>query len=74
MFSCYALMFIHFFKEYVSAVFLFAPGSEVIGTTMLTFWIQGDTGPVSALAIVQVVITILFVYAARKTVGAKIYG
>jgi iron(III) transport system permease protein len=74
MFSCYALMFIHFFKEYVSAVFLFAPGSEVIGTTMLTFWIQGDTGPVSALAILQVVITILFVYVARKTVGAKIYG
>jgi iron(III) transport system permease protein len=74
MFSCYALMFIHFFKEYVSAVFLFAPGSEVIGTTMLTFWIQGDTGPVSALAILQVVITIGFVYLARKTVGAKIYG
>lgn len=73
MFSCYALLFIHFFKEYVSAVFLFAPGSEVIGTTMLTFWIQGDTGPVSALAILQVLITIVFVYIARKTVGAKIY-
>ena len=74
MFSCYALLFIHFFKEYVAAVFLFAPGSEVIGTTMLTFWIQGDTGPVSALAIVQVVITVLFVYLARKALGAKIYG
>lgn len=73
-FSCYALLFIHFFKEYVAAVYLFAPGSEVIGTTMLTFWIQGDTGPVSALAVLQVLITILFVYVARKTLGAKIYG
>lgn len=73
-FSCYALMFIHFFKEYVSAVFLFAPGSEVIGTTMLTFWIQGDTGPVAALALVQIVITVVFVTFARRQLGAKIYG
>src|SRR5690606_26036860 len=54
MFSCFALLFILSLKEYVTAVFLFAPGSEVIGTTMLQFWINGDNGPVSALATIQI--------------------
>lgn len=74
MFSCFALLFIHFLKEYVTAVFLFAPGSEVIGTTMLQFWIQGDNGPVSALATIQILITVVFVYVARKVMGVRIYG
>ncbi len=74
LFSCYALLFIHFLKEYVTAVFLFAPGSEVIGTTMLQFWINGDHGPVSALATIQIMITAAFVYTARKFLGVKIYG
>ena len=74
MFSCFALLFIHFLKEYVTAVFLFAPGSEVIGTTMLQFWIQGDNGPVSALATIQILITVVFVYVARKALGVRIYG
>jgi iron(III) transport system permease protein len=74
LFSCFAVMFIHFLKEYASAVFLFAPGSEVIGTTLLSFWIQGDAGPVAALATVQVVLTFVFVFAARRLMGARVYG
>lgn len=74
MFSCFALLFIHFLKEYVTAVFLFAPGSEVIGTTMLQFWINGDNGPVSALATIQILITVVFVYGFRQLLGVKIYG
>lgn len=74
LFSCFSLIFILCFKEYVTAVFLFAPGSEVIGTTMLQFWQNGDNGPVSALATVQVGLTFLFVYLARRLFGARIYG
>ena len=74
LFSCYALLFIHFLKEYVTAVFLYAPGSEVIGTTMLQFWKNGDNGPVTALATVQILITVVFVAMARKILGVKIYG
>ncbi|WP_226576043.1 ABC transporter permease [Acuticoccus sediminis] len=74
LFSCYALLFIHFLKEYVTAVFLYAPGSEVIGTTMLQFWKNGDNGAVSALASVQILITVVFVGLARKILGVKIYG
>ena len=74
LFSTFALLFIHFFKEYVTAVFLFQPGSEIIGTTMLQLWAQGDNGPVSALATIQVIITAVFVFLARRVLGAKIYG
>ena len=74
LFSCFSLIFILCFKEYVTAVFLFAPGSEVIGTTMLQFWQNGDNGPVAALATVQVGLTFLFVYLARRILGARIYG
>ncbi|MCF3933859.1 iron ABC transporter permease [Acuticoccus sp. M5D2P5] len=74
LFSSFALLFIHFFKEYVTAVFLYQPGSEIIGTTMLQLWAQGDNGPVSALATIQVVITAVFVFLARRALGAKIYG
>ncbi|WP_182086294.1 iron ABC transporter permease [Aureimonas sp. ME7] len=74
LFSCFALLFIHFFKEYVTAVFLYQPGSEIIGSTMLQLSAQGDNGPVAALATIQVVITALFVILARRVFGAKIYG
>ena len=60
------LLFLSFLKEYSSAVFLFSPGSEIIGTTMLSFWANGDTGPVAALSVIQLVITALFVFVAQR--------
>lgn len=74
MFSCFALLFIHFLKEYVTAVFLVAPGSEVIGSTLLLYWENGEDGPVAALATVQIAITVIFVFMARKLLGVRIYG
>ncbi|NPD17043.1 iron ABC transporter permease [Xinfangfangia sp. D13-10-4-6] len=74
MFSCFALLFIHFFKEYVSAVYLFQPGSEIIGTSMLSLWAQGNSGAVSALATIQIALTATFVIIARKLMGVRIYG
>lgn len=74
LFSVFAVLFICFFKDYATAVFLFAPGSEVIGTTLLSFWIQGDAGPVAALAMLQVLLTFVFVYGVRLAFGVKVYG
>ena len=74
LFSAFAVLFISFFKDYATAVFLFAPGSEVIGTTLLSFWIQGDAGPVAALALVQVLLTFVFVYGVRVAFGVRVYG
>ncbi len=74
LFSAFAVLFISFFKDYATAVFLFAPGSEVIGTTLLSFWIQGDAGPVAALALLQVLLTFVFVYGVRVAFGVRVYG
>jgi iron(III) transport system permease protein len=54
--ATYLLLFITFLKEYSVALFLNAPGSEVIGTTMIQVSEQGGMGPVAALAVVQLVI------------------
>jgi len=73
-FGAYVLLFLSFLKEYASAAFLYAPGSEIIGTTMLSFWQNGATGPVAALATIQIGITIIFVTLARILLGVKAYG
>jgi iron(III) transport system permease protein len=74
LFSSFVLLFVQFLKEYSSAAFLFAPGSEVMGMTMLQFWMQANTGPVAALAVLQIVITVVFVYLGRKALGVRLYA
>lgn len=74
LFTTFTLLFINFFKEYSIAVFLIAPGSEVLGTTMLQFWNQGLMGHVAALSVIQIVLTVLFVFAAQKLFKVKVVG
>ena len=59
--ACYLIVFISFIKEYASAVFLYAPGNEIIGTTMLSVWAKGEVGPVAALSAIQLVLTLVLV-------------
>ncbi|HVZ14577.1 MAG TPA: iron ABC transporter permease [Bauldia sp.] len=56
--ASYILFVVQFFKEYSSAAFLFRPGTEVIGTTMLQLDMLGYLGSLAALAVVQLVITV----------------
>lgn len=74
LFTGWVLLFITFLKEYSSAVFLFARGSEVIGTTMLEPWRQGDLGPVSVLAAVQVIIILTVMAVMRYGFKVRLYG
>ena len=74
MFTCFSLLFIHFLKEYSIAIFLFAPGSEVIGTTLLQYWVVGDMGTLASLATAQVALTVVFIYMIRKFLKVNIYG
>ncbi|MEU6249090.1 iron ABC transporter permease [Glycomyces sp. NPDC047010] len=55
------LTFVIILKEYSPAVFLASAESNVIGTTMLELWKQGNTGSVAALATLQIAITVAFV-------------
>lgn len=59
--ACYLIVFISFVKEYASAVFLYAPGNEIIGTTMLSVWAKGEVGPVAALSAIQLMLTLVLV-------------
>ena len=61
--ACYLIVFVSFVKEYASAVFLYAPGNEIIGTTLLSTWAKGEVGPVAALSAVQLALTLVLVAA-----------
>lgn len=74
LYSSFVLLFVRFLKEYSSAIFLFAPGSEVMGTTMLQLWMQGDGGPVAALSVLQIAITVVFVSISRRALGVYLHA
>lgn len=66
--ASFVLYFVYFIKEYSSAVFLFGPGTEVIGTTMLQLNFSGFLGYLAALACIELVILIplaVFIYGRR---------
>jgi iron(III) transport system permease protein len=67
-FAAFILMFIELLNDYDPALFLVKPGNEVMGTTMLSEFIQGTIGPVAALAMVQIAITVVVL-----AVGAKLF-
>ncbi len=71
--SGYVLLFITFLKEYSSALFLYAPGTEVIGTTLITLGRNGDTGPMAALATIQTAITFVVILMSRRFLGVNLY-
>jgi iron(III) transport system permease protein len=54
------LTFVTMLKEYSPAIFLASADSNIIGTTMLELWVQGNTGSVAALATIQILITAAF--------------
>lgn len=74
LYASFVLVFIQLIKEYSAAAFLVAPGSEVMGLTTLQFWMQGDTGPVAALAVIQVLITAAVVFIGRRILGVRTHA
>jgi iron(III) transport system permease protein len=68
LFASFVLMFVELLNDYDPALFLVKPGTEVIGTTMLSEFIQGNVGPVAALAMVQVAVTVVVL-----GIGARVF-
>jgi iron(III) transport system permease protein len=68
LFASFILMFVEILNDYDPALFLVKPGTEVIGTTMLSSFIQGMVGPVAALAMVQVAVTVVVL-----AIGARLF-
>ena len=56
MLTAWLLIVLIFVREYSPAVFLFAPGSEVIGSLLVSLWQAGATDLVFALSVVDIVL------------------
>ncbi|WP_076999548.1 iron ABC transporter permease [Variovorax sp. KK3] len=55
LFSAWALIFITYVKEYSTAVYLLAPGTEVLGSLMVSLWDTGAIDTIAALSTVNIV-------------------
>jgi iron(III) transport system permease protein len=71
MLAAFVLLFVQMIKEFTPAVFLANAHSQVIGTTMLQLWLNGNTGAVAALSCVQIAITAVFVFIAGKVLKVR---
>lgn len=69
--ACFILMFVALLNDYDPAIFLMTSGNEVIGLTMLRQWLAGFAGPVAALGVVQMLITVAVLGAGRLFFGVK---
>ena len=67
----FVLLFVAMLSDYDPAVFLVTPGTEVMGLTMLKLWVAGTAGPVAALGVIQVVITLVVLGLGRLLFGVR---
>jgi iron(III) transport system permease protein len=59
LFVTFVLVFVSILSDYDPALFLVTPGNEIIGVSLLQAAAQGTAGPAAALAMVQVVLTVI---------------
>jgi iron(III) transport system permease protein len=52
------ILFVAIVNDYEAAVFLAKPGTELMGVEMLRQYAQGTEGPVAAMAVIQLAITV----------------
>lgn len=69
--AAFVLLFVQMIKEFAPAVFLATSDTQVIGTTTLEFWTQGQTGAVAALSTIQIAITAGFVLLAGRLLKGR---
>jgi iron(III) transport system permease protein len=70
-FVAFILMFVSVLNDYDPALFLATPGTTVMGVAMLDAEAQGVNGPVAAMAMVQVAITIIAIAAVGRLFRAR---
>ena len=74
LFVSFILLFISILNDYDPALFLVTPGNQIMGVTMLTTLQSGATGPVAALAMVQVAITIVAIAVGGRLFATRVRG
>lgn len=73
LFAAWLLIFLIFAREYSTGVYLLGPGTEVIGSLMVSLWGTGAIDLVSALAVVNTVIIVSGLALALRF-GVKLNG
>jgi iron(III) transport system permease protein len=74
LFAAFILMFISILNDYDPALFLVTPGHQLMGVTMLLSEQKGANGPVAALAMVQVAITVVAIAVAGRLFATRMRG
>tara|TARA_R110000737_G_scaffold236046_2_gene248574 strand:+ start:733 stop:2427 length:1695 start_codon:yes stop_codon:yes gene_type:complete len=69
----FILLFVFHLKSYIIAIFLIAPGLEIMGVTMLSLWTNGDVGELAAFATLQIVMIAVLLILSRLLFKVKIY-
>jgi iron(III) transport system permease protein len=65
-----------YLREFSTSIFLYSPGSEPIGPLLYHFYVDGNLGPMCALALIVSFVCILLILIARRigNVGAAVEG
>jgi iron(III) transport system permease protein len=68
----FLLIFVLSFREVSASVFLFAQGTELFSLAIYDLWGEGLFGLVSALGVMMIVVSTLFVVATQKLFGVRL--
>jgi iron(III) transport system permease protein len=71
--TSWLVIFLIFVREYSTGVYLLGPGTQVIGSLLVSLWGKGATDLVSALAVVNVVMIGAGLFVAGG-LGARLHG
>ena len=71
--ASWLLIFLIFVREYSTGVYLLAPGSEVIGSLLVSLWGTGAVELVTALAVANVAILVVGLAVAVR-LGVRLHG
>src|SRR5438874_13501134 len=73
MLASWLLVFLIFVREYSTGIYLLGPGTEVIGSLLVSLWGTGAIDLVSALSVVNVVMISVGLAAAVR-LGVRLHG
>ena len=64
--SSWLLLFVTFVREYSTGVYLLGPGTEVIGSLIVSLWGTGALDLISALSVIEVALVGLILFIALR--------
>jgi iron(III) transport system permease protein len=66
------LVFLIFVREYSTGVYLLGPGTEVIGSLIVSLWATGAVDTVAALSVINVLLVGMGLFAALR-LGVRLH-